>query len=78
MFSLLAMAWLCIMANSSAELMTASESISLGIAARPEELALPKVAVLFDDMTATESFGNVQVVLFLESSTNKETSRKYG
>jgi len=52
------------MANSSAELMTASESISLGIAARPDELALPKVAVLFEDMFATESNGNVQVSIF--------------
>jgi hypothetical protein len=39
---------------SSAELIRMSESCSLGIAGRPDELALPKVAVLFEDILATE------------------------
>jgi hypothetical protein len=40
--------------NSSAELMGTSESCSVGIANRPDELALPKVAVLFEDIFTTE------------------------
>jgi hypothetical protein len=59
-----ALAVLLTIANSSAELITASESTSLGIAGLLEELALPKVAVLFEDITATGRYGNVQVMVF--------------
>jgi hypothetical protein len=41
-------------ASSSAELCGTSESASTGMAACPDELALPKVAVLFEDITPTE------------------------
>jgi hypothetical protein len=55
--------------------MGTSEYCSVGIANRPEELALPKVAVLFENIFTTERYSNVRSSSGLFLCLTQETYR---
>ena len=69
---------LLVIVYSSAELMGTSESCSVGIANRPDELALPKVAVLFEDISQQKGkvmFVQILICLF---ASHRKSAEQYG